>query len=306
MKFLKSLAATLLALASTCTMAQTKVVLGHTGIADYAASYIAQEEGFFRKHGLQVEFQQVFGPALAPGLQSESMQITTMTPSSFLLAVDGGLKLVAVANTTASTQTDRHYALAVKEGSTIKTAKDLVGKKVGVPGIGLTLHVLARKALVDQGVDPRKVNFVEVPFPQLNDVLRGGGVDAIATAEPFITRTLQSRTGQVIDYFFERLPVGTSPVFYVSSAAWADKNPQTWQAFRAALNDAGAFAAQNPDKVRAIIGKYVKLPPDVLAAQPLPRLDANINEAQVRFWIDTLAQQDMLKAKLNAASLMRK
>ncbi|MBK7720313.1 MAG: ABC transporter substrate-binding protein [Simplicispira sp.] len=223
MKAMKWLAATVAIFSSAAAFGQAKIVLGHTGIADYAAAYIAQEEGFFKKRGVDVEFQQVFGPALAPGLQSGSMQVTTMTPASFLLAVDGGLKFVAVANTTASVKTDKHYALVAKTGSNISSVKDLVGKKVGVPGLGLTLHIMAKKALIDQGIDASKVDFIEVPFAQLNDVLRGGGVDAVATAEPFLGRTVQAKVGSVVEYFFEKLPEETSPVFYVSSADWEQR-----------------------------------------------------------------------------------
>lgn len=306
MKTMKWLAATVTLFASAAAFGQAKIVLGHTGIADYAAAYIAHEEGFFKKRGVDVEFQQVFGPALAPGLQSGSMQVTTMTPASFLLAVDGGLKFVAVANTTASVKTDKHYALVAKTGSNISSVKDLVGKKVGVPGLGLTLHIMAKKALIDQGIDASKVDFIEVPFAQLNDVLRGGGVDAVATAEPFLGRTVQAKVGNVTEYFFEKLPEGTSPVFYVASADWVAKNKDALTRFRLALADAAQFAEANPDKVRPIIGKFVKVPPDVLAAQPLPRLSPQLHEPQVVFWIDTLAQQSMLKTKLQAADIVSK
>lgn len=306
MNAMKWMAAAATLLASAAAFGQGKIVLGHTGIADYAAAYIAQEEGFFKKHGVEVEFQQVFGPALAPGLQSGSMHVTTMTPASFLLAVDGGLKLVAVANTTASVKADKHYALVAKTGSNISSVKELVGKKVGVPGLGLTLHIMAKKSLMDQGVDTTKVDFIEVPFAQLNDVLRGGGVDAIATAEPFLGRTVQAKVGNVIENFFEKLPEGTSPVFYVSSQDWVAKNKDSLNRFRLALADATQFAEANPEKVRPIIGKFVKVPADVLAAQPLPRLSPQIQEPQVVFWINTLSQQSMLKTKLQAADIVSK
>ena len=184
-----------------------------------------------------------------------------------------------------------------------KLATDTV---LGVPGLGLTLHIMAKKALIDQGIDASKVDFIEVPFAQLNDVLRGGGVDAVATAEPFLGRTVQAKVGSVVEYFFEKLPEETSPVFYVSSADWVAKNKDALARFRLALADAAQFAETNPDKVRPIIGKFVKVPPDVLAAQPLPRLSPQLHEPQVVFWINTLSQQSMLKTKLQAADIVSK
>ena len=80
---------------------------------------------------------------------------------------------------------------------TIKDAKDFVGKKVGAPGIGAFLHVLFRKWLIEKGVDPKSVNFVEVTFPTMSDALKSGAVDAVLTAEPFITRMKNAGNGDV-------------------------------------------------------------------------------------------------------------
>ena len=65
-------------------------------------------------------------------------------------------------------------AAVARNGVTIKDAKDFVGKKVGAPGIGAFLHVLFRKWLIDKGVDPKSVNFVEVTFPTMSDALKSG------------------------------------------------------------------------------------------------------------------------------------
>ena len=53
----------------------------------------------------------------------------------------------------------------------------MLGKKIGVPGLGAFLHVTFRAWLKLAGVDWKKVNFVEAPFPQHGDLLRGRGGD---------------------------------------------------------------------------------------------------------------------------------
>jgi len=49
-----------------------------------------------------------------------------------------------------------------RTGSGIKTAPDLIGRKVGVPGLGGALDVLGRNWVKTNGVDYHKVNWVEV------------------------------------------------------------------------------------------------------------------------------------------------
>ncbi len=63
--------------------------------------------------------------------------------------------------------------------------QDLVGKKVGVPGLNAFLHVMFREWIKANGVDPKQVQFVETPFPQMNEIMKAGNVDAVVAAEPF-------------------------------------------------------------------------------------------------------------------------
>jgi hypothetical protein len=116
----------------------------------------------------------------------------------FLQAADGGLDLVAVAGASIMNSTSNaNIAAFVRNGITIKEPKDFVGKKVGAPGLGAFLHVLFVKWLVEKGVDPKSVNFVEVTFPTMADIIKSGSVDVVLTAEPFVTRMSNAGLGTV-------------------------------------------------------------------------------------------------------------
>lgn len=304
MKFWKQVATALVAVAALAAQAQTKMTLGHTGVAEYLSAFVAQEEGLFRKHGLDVTFQQVPGGALVPGVQSGSLQMATLPPTNLLLANDGGLDLVAVAGTSVFEKTDQNVGLLVGPSSGIVTAKDLVGKKVGVPSIGGFLYVMARKWVVDQGVDPKQVDFVEVNFPQTADLLKAGTIHAGVSAEPFMKRAIASGAGKPLAWFAESLPPQTTGVLYGTTRQWASANPAAVKGFRAAIAEAVAFSEKNPDAARAHLGKYIKLPPPVLASIPMPRLYADVTEAQMRYWVDTMHQMGLVKAKANPAQLV--
>jgi NitT/TauT family transport system substrate-binding protein len=304
MKFLKQAMLALIAVAAFSAQAQTKITLGHTGVAEYLGAFVAQEEGFFRKHGLDVTFQTVAGGALVPGLQGGSLQIATLPPTNMLLAVDGGLDLVAVAGTSVFDKSDTNAGLLVAANSGIATPKDLIGKKIGVPSIGGFLYVMARKWVADKGVDPKQVNFVEVNFPQTADLLKSGSIDAGVSAQPFISRALQANTAKALAYFPADLPAQTTGVFYASTRQWANANPAAVRGFRAAIAEAVVFAEKNPQAAMAHLGKYVKLPPEVLASLPMPRLYADVTEPQLRYWVDTMSEMGLTKSKANAAQLI--
>ena len=294
----------LLTAAALAAQAQTKMTLGHTGVADYLGAFVAQEEGLFRKHGLDVTFQQVAGGALAPGLQGGSLQIATLPPTNLLLANEGGLDLVAVAGTSVIEKGDQNTGLLVGTASGIEGAKDLAGKKLGVPSIGGFLYVMARKWVSDQGVDPRQVNFVEVNFPQTGDLLKSGSIQAGVSAEPFLKRAVATGAAKPLAYFADTLPPQTTGVLYAGTRQWAAAHPAAIQGFRAAMAEAVAFADSHPQAARAHLGKYIKLPPEVLASIPMPRLYAPVAEAQLRFWVDTMHGMGLVKTKANPAQLI--
>ena len=294
-------------LVSSAAIAQTKLVIGYTAVPDFAAAFIAKERGFFEKHKLDVTLQQLpLTSNVPPALVSDSIQIGGTTPPVFLQAVDSGLDLVAVATGATYDNTKGYVGIVGKAGANIKTAQDLVGKKFGVPGLGGTLHVLVRRWLADKGVDSKRVTFIEVPLPQIPSVLQGGSIDAAVTAEPFVTRIVQTKIGEVVPGFSTDMPNGFATVSYVATRQWATSNGPALKAFRDAIAEAVAFANSNREQAYADLGKYFKVPEPVLKATPWPALASNVTDAQMRFWSDTMAAQDMLKKPVVLSSLLAK
>jgi NitT/TauT family transport system substrate-binding protein len=297
MKRLTLLLSTLaLLLTSGAALAQKKIIVGYTAVPDFAAAFIAKERGFFAKRKLDVELQLITLTSNVPAaVVSDSIQIGGTTPPVLLQAVDGGLDLMAVSSGAIYDNTKGYIQIVARTGTTIRTAQDLAGKKFAVPGLGGTLHVLVRRWLSEKGVDPKKVTFIEVPLPQIADVLKGGSVDAAVTGEPFVGRIVQTQVGTIVPGFSSDTPSGFATVMYTATRKWATNNGAELKAFREALAEAISFADSNRDDAYADLGKYFKVPPPVLKATPWPQLVVGINDAQMRFWVDTMRDQEMLR-----------
>ncbi len=66
----------------------TKVVFGYTAVTDFASVFVAREEGFFGKRGLDVELKFVpINSTIPAAIQSDSLHIGGPTPSVFLQSV---------------------------------------------------------------------------------------------------------------------------------------------------------------------------------------------------------------------------
>ena len=284
--------------------AQTKVVIGYTSLSDVGSNFVAKDQNFFAKHDLDVELKALRGGSvIVPGLVVGEIQIGTLAPPVFLQAVDGGIELAALTGLSVLTRGMKSAAVVARTGVEIKSPQDLVGKRTGVSGIGSISEVLYREWLRQQGVDSKKITFVEVPFPSMRDLLRSGRVDVIIIPDPLLSQVVSAGIGYVVSYFFGELPEGAMQMINASTRAWAEKNPGVVAAYQRAIAEANAFIAANPDAAKDIIAKYLNLPEAVVRSSELPRFVTTLDPAQMQWWIDVLSRQDMLRTKLDPAKL---
>lgn len=298
---LAALAAALALFGAQGAQAQTKITIGCTATGDCASAMVGVDAGIFAKHGLDAKMVLIgINSNIPAAIVSDSIQIGGPTTTVFLQAIDGGLDLVAVAGASRMDPVANESIAAVaREGTSLHEAKDFIGKKVGAPGIGAFLHVLFVKWLIDKGVDPKSVNFVEVTFPTMNDTLKSGSVDAVLTAEPFITRITKAGTGYVGAHYAAELDRTEPIIVYAAARAFADKNPQAMPAFRAALNEAADIVNSDPDKANESISRFTKQPLEIVKLRR-PNISApKLTPEQLVWWLDVMKQQNLLQTKID-------
>jgi NitT/TauT family transport system substrate-binding protein len=293
----------LAALAGSAT-AQQKITIGGTPNSGPATAMVADVEGIFQKHGLEATYTLItINPSIPPALLAGSLQIGIPTPTTFLQAIDGGLDLVIIAGV-ADNSKNTPLQVIVRKDSPIKQPKDLAGKKIGAPGLNAVLHVMTRHWLAQQGIDPKSVNFVEAVFPVHADMLRSGQIDAVISVDPFATAILSRGDGVLLADLMSIFPEGNPNQMYVTTRDYATKNPSVVTNFRAAINEAAAFIAANPDRTRQDIGKVLKLPPPAISNLILPAVDTKVSKEQLAFWIDVMKKQNMLTREIDPAKLI--
>jgi NitT/TauT family transport system substrate-binding protein len=303
-----SLLLTVLALVTAApAMAQTAVRLGVTPIGDYIAAWVGKDQGIFAKHGLNVTIQTVpISPMAAAALMSGSLDFATPTAPDLLQAADSGIDLVAIASVSVmAKQTGTQAAVVVQPTFTDTRAQSLVGKKIGVASLNGLLHILFRDYLMDQGVDPAKVNYVEIGVPSHFDAMRGGSVDGVVTADPLLTRILEAKAGRHVVYFGDSVPPRTVTGLIATTRRFADANPRTVEAFRAAWAEATAFTAANHEVARAAIVQHLKFPPPAAASLSMPlSLTSDIDVGQIEWWEKVMRRQNMLRGPIDAKKLL--
>lgn len=303
-----ALALAVLGLGQPPANAATKITLLYIPGGDFVPSFVAKDQGMFERHGLEVDMSIAQnGSVISAALAADSAQIGVPTPPVVLQANEQGLDLVVVAGATTLPFPSGASGVIARTGSELKGPRDLEGRKVGVPGFGGSLDVMTRNWVKAGRVDYRKVNWVELQFPQMGDALKSGLVDAAAAVNPFYARIIESKAGYDIGDPWTSAPKGTMIVLYAATRAWATKNREAVVGFRAALDEATVYI-KDPSHLAAVrdsIARWTKLPPQAAASIAIPdNLASHAEPSGMTFWIAAAREQGLIKGNPDPASLM--
>jgi NitT/TauT family transport system substrate-binding protein len=165
---------------ATAAGGTTKVRVGYIGITCEAPIFMAVEKGFFKEEGLDVELVKCEWSKYKDVLALGGFDITHHLVMYFLKPIEQGLDV----KFTGGIHTG---CLRVQAGvkSDIKTVKDLLGKRIGVPGMGTPPFIFANRVLGANGIDAMKeIQWRVFPAGELGLALEKGEVDAVADSEP--------------------------------------------------------------------------------------------------------------------------
>jgi NitT/TauT family transport system substrate-binding protein len=298
-------AALVLALAAASAQAETKLSMNYT-TGESVTAFVAKDEGFFAKHGLDVDLVAVTQNSNAPAaLESGSVQIGMIQVANLLQATDNGLDFVAIAGGSDLEKGVTHNSVVVRAGLAATGAKDLIGKKVGVPGIGASIDIFFRNWLLDSAVDPARLTIVETTFLAMADNLKSGNFDAVTPLEPFVTRITSAGIGTELVNLSDRLPKPRlNALLFVAKREWAAQNAATIAALRAGIVEADDFVRANPAKSRDAINRYTQMPMAILNTLPLPTVDAEARAEDFAIWARMMTRLHMLQNTPDTAKLI--
>lgn len=281
--------------------AQEKVRLGVLPFSESLAAIIADKQGFFKEEGIEAEISKFDSGAIAvPVLQSGRMDIVLSNTVSTLQAIEQGLDAIVIAPgaIVRSSPPDTTTALIVRKDS-IKSLKDLEGKRIAVNVINSSawLHMVA--TLDKHGVDWTKVRFSEVPFPQMNDPLLNGQLDAIGQVEPFRSALMATGKAEIMSWTYIETAPNSDITQYIALTSWVDKNRATAAKFVRALTKGAKFAETNEAITRDINQQFTNLNPALKDKVLLPRLGTAINLKEMNHTIQMMQKYGLLKTPVD-------
>lgn len=258
-------------------------------IESAAEPYYAKDMGFFAKAGLDVDIQTMQnGAAAAAAAVAGSVDIGYIPIDSLATIHRKGVPLVVIAPANEYVSPSRNAGLVVTNGSPVREAKDLNGKTIAVAALN-SLSVNAPRAWMDSaGGDSSTVKFVEIPFPAMIGALEAGRVDAAFEAEPFLTTAAKSvrMLSPCFDAIAKRFLIGS----WITTAQWASAHPNEVARFAAAIRETAQWANKNTAASGAILTKYTKLDPAVVAIMVRSQYAETLAPAALQPLIDVSAK----------------
>ncbi|MDP4089508.1 MAG: ABC transporter substrate-binding protein [Bacillota bacterium] len=272
MKEIKKLAAILIITLMTVSLyacSKDKTASGESGKYKYgklkiqalgggacgAPSYIAYEKGFFAEEGLDVELVSGTLDELKTGLATGEFLVTN-GDFQYFPSIQQGMDLKVIGGLHKGC-----IKVVLPPNSSIKTAKDLKGKNIGVDEIGGTPMSVASMLLGNAGLDPQKdVTWKPFPLDQLTQAVEKGEVDAFAAWDPFGALAVKDKGYTILsDISTDPLFAGKSCCFLYSTKKQIDKNPDKIAAIARAYQKADQWISQHPEETAQfeIEKKYV-------------------------------------------------
>jgi len=244
---------------SRCVNAQETISIGIAGENfSFLPFRVAQEKGFYKKHGLNVQHVRIPGANVAiSALVTGNLDYGTHYQVTMLWGVRGlGTRAIF------STASRQMFSMVVQPG--IQSAKDLKGKLLGIPSIGSLGHKITVRVLRKLGIDPDKeVRMVPVGGDASRvQQLRGKQIDGTMINPPLSIMMRQEgfnlllQAGDYVDVPLTGLGTTTKKL---------KEQPEQAKNVLRALYEGLRFVRTNRKETVEIFSRWLKMEPAIAA-----------------------------------------
>jgi NitT/TauT family transport system substrate-binding protein len=289
----------------TTAAALTPVTVAVVPLADAVPVYIAQQDGYFKRVGLNVTIK-VTAQSTAATADMVHGSVDVIASANYVNFFAGQAKgtlniKVLAAGTACGTGTEAVLALP---GLGIATPAGLAGKSIAV-NIDPNIQTLTiNRQLQADGVSAASVHYVVIPFARMTEALKAHQVDAISEVEPFLSQAEVSADAQVVLQQCTG-PTGGIPLDgYISAAAWAAAHPATARAFQHAIEQAQAVAATNRAVVEKLLPTYMPITKQIASIVNLNTYETSLDAVPLQRVADLMQKGGMLARPFNVSPLL--
>ncbi|MGA2394146.1 MAG: ABC transporter substrate-binding protein [Candidatus Lustribacter sp.] len=267
--------------------------------------FYAQDLGYFKKAGLDVHINtaQVTVEGEAAAMLGGSINIGSANTATVAQAYLHGIDFRFIAPSGLFTEKAKPTeVVCVPLASPIHTAADLNGKTVAVAGIKGMLQIATMAWDDKHGGNGKSLQFVEVPFPQMDAALAQHRVDAVVLTEPFATAA--SADTRVIGSAEDGVASSFMTLGWFATGAWLKANPDAATRFVAAIREAAIWGNAHHKESAVILSKYSKMSQAVVDAMGRSVYGIDLDPKLIQPPLDVAYRYGFLDRPVSAADIM--
>lgn len=220
--------------------------------------FVAAEKGFFREQGLNVQLQ------LYPGghkcFESLIQGKVDLATSSDSVIMFNSFKRDDFSVLSSFVQSDNDIKIVAHPDLAVKTASDLVGKRVGIIPNSASEFFLYTLLLVN-GIPASDITMVPLPANKMSEALAKQQVDAVSVWEPYGYETLSHFKKPPQTIRAQGLYNLSFNLLSMRHSATDIRNRESHQRLLQALSKATKFIARYPDTAQHIAATQLKMSP---------------------------------------------
>jgi NitT/TauT family transport system substrate-binding protein len=214
-----------------------------------ATVYIAEDQKFFARNGLQVTLKGYdSGATAAAGMLNGEADIALAAEFPIVRQVFNKKDIISFGTITKYENT----YIIWRTDSGIKTIQDLKGKRIGVTLQTISEFYLGR-TLELNGMNIQQITLVDTKAPEAEKTFLNGEVAAVAMWEPWITQ-INQRIGKEVS---TRALQGGQYAYWnlVSTTDWTKKHSNILRRLMKSLVQAEDYIVSHQDEAKAIVRK---------------------------------------------------
>jgi NitT/TauT family transport system substrate-binding protein len=237
-------------------------------IIDTLPMYVAQQEGLFTKHGVQVEFipvasaperDQLLAAGGADGTINETLAV--------MLFNQEDVQMQVVRYALRPTAESGHFFILASAQSGITSVDELKGVEIGVSQ-GTVIEYVTERLLQAERFAPGEIKTVAVPkIPDRMALLASGELDAGVMPDPLASLVV-SQGGMVVTDDSEHPEYGFSVISFRTDVI--ESNPDAVEGFLAAIEEATGMLNSEPEKYKNVLSEQKLVPPPLLESYRMP------------------------------------
>jgi NitT/TauT family transport system substrate-binding protein len=286
----------------------TTVRVAYLPLISNGPLFIAEEEGYFARQGIDVEFEKFQNTAAALPLLIDGEIVASggsLTPGLVNSIVRGAHVRIVADKGRMAPGFCNSTALMVRKDlfdkGIVKSAADLKGRKV-MGSSDQTYGIFRSLALGN--LTTADVEIVDLDYPSALVAFNNGAIDAGLIVEPYITQALNSGAAVVLVPAKDYYPDYPTPLYF--GPAFLDKNPDLGRRFMVAyLQGVQQYNEGKTERNLAILMNYTHLDRELLNQSCWVAIngDGSVIRQPVREYIDWMYENKKITQKLDEEQL---